>query len=559
MGIAVFGDLLRFHRLRAGLTQEELAERTGVSVRAICDMERGRARNPRLRTAELLASGLGLAGECESEFMGLARSSPRAVEPPEEVSSHTGLCALPPVVIEVTGRDRELGELRAQARLAEVGPGVRTVLVSGLPGVGKTALAVEAGHRLAHRFDGGCRFLDLRGVDADPLTPALALHRLLGAFGVEERAIPGDEEDRLALYRSLVRDRAHLLVLDNAAWEGQVRPLLEGGPGSMVLVTSRGTLAGLAARHRLSVEVLSTGPAVELLAVVAGAERVSAEPAAAARVAELCGGMPLALVIAGNRLTSRGRWTIEHLSEQLAGQRRRLSVLTAGDLRVRTAFELSYRHLPADVARVFRGLALVPGSETSVELAAVVSGLSPEVAESALEELADAGLIGTAEVPGRYTHHDLIQVFASEQLDQDEDPVVVARAAVRARAWLLRVAAKAAAWFDPDRDGDDTGPVDGPDPILDRDAAHEWLVDELPNWLGALRAARADGAHREVLESARAVYRYAESRGAGELRREVGQAGAEAARALGARPDRPWWEFAVPGGASSAGPVGVTG
>ncbi|GAA2975206.1 helix-turn-helix domain-containing protein [Actinokineospora diospyrosa] len=422
MASAAFGDLLRFHRLRVRLTQEELAERTGVSVRAIREVESGRARRPQRRTARLLAGGLGLAGDRETEFLGFTGAVQGG-----DTSPHAGMCALPPVVLEVTGRDSELHELEAQAEQAAAGPGARTVLVHGLPGVGKTALVVAAGHRLGHRFEGGCHFLDLRGMGPDPLTPAAAAHRLLAAFGVDERAVPDDEEDRLALYRSLVRDRPRLLVLDNAATEAQVRPLLAGGPGSVVLVTSRGTLAGLAVRHRLAVGVLSTEASVRLLAAVAVAGRVLAEPAAAARVARLCGGIPLALVIAGNRLTSRGRWTIEHLCGQLEGQRRRLSVLAAGDLRVRTAFELSYRHLPAEVARVFRGLALVAGRETSVELAAAVSGLPPEAAEAALEELADAGLIGIAETRGRYTHHDLIQLFAREQLECDGDPVVAAR------------------------------------------------------------------------------------------------------------------------------------
>ncbi|MBM7773270.1 transcriptional regulator with XRE-family HTH domain [Actinokineospora baliensis] len=413
MASAAFGDLLRFHRLRVRLTQEELAERTGVSVRAIREVENGRARRPQRRTARLLASGLELAGERESEFLGFAGGDQPSVA--GDIAAHAGMCALPPVVVEVTGRDSELRELEAQATAR---PG--TVLVHGLPGVGKTALAVEAGHRLVHNFEGGCHFLDLRGMSTDPLTPAAAAHQLLAAFGVNE--IPDDDEDRLALYRSVVRERPRLLVLDNAASEAQVRPLLAGGPGTMVLVTSRGTLAGLAVRHRLVLGVLSTESSVKLLAVVAGAHRVLAEPAAAARVARLCGGIPLALVIAGNRLTSRGRWTIEHLCGQLEGQRCRLSVLAAGDLRVRTAFELSYRHLPPDVARVFRGLALVAGRETSVEQAAATSGLPPAAAEAALEELADAGLIDAAETPGRYTHHDLIQLFAREQLEREEGP-----------------------------------------------------------------------------------------------------------------------------------------
>ncbi|MEU5692071.1 helix-turn-helix domain-containing protein [Actinosynnema sp. NPDC020468] len=534
MGTTAFGDFLRFYRLRAPMTQEELAERTGVSVRAISDMERGRARSPQRRTVELLSDGLGLSEEDAREFTGLARAGRRTavVEEKPDLPRLGTACALPPVLTELTGRAAEQRALDGFARDAESSPRLQIAVVHGPPGAGKTALAVDAGHRLADRFANGCLFLDLRGMDPEPLTAERAVHRLLRGFGVDERKIPSDHDDRLAFYRSLLRDRAVLLVLDNAANEAQVRPLLTTSPGSMVLVTSRNTLAGLDARHRVALELLDGERAVELLGVVAGAHRVVAEPQAARRVARLCGGVPLALLIAGNRLASRPQWSIAHLADQLEDERHRLSVLTAGDLQVRTAFEISYHQLTPAASRMFRLLALVPGPDTSPELAAVVTGEPVGVATAALEELADSSLIGISDTPGRYRGHDLLRVFARERLERDEDAAGARTTADRVRDWLLAVATKAALHFDHDQP-DQRVVIDGPDPVPDRESAHRWLAEEQAHWRGALRSAAARGEHRKVLDVATAMHWYSDLRGTGELWREVFGAGATAARALG--------------------------
>jgi len=512
-----FGDFLRFYRLRVPLTQEELAERTGVSVRALSDLERGRARNPHRRTVELLVTGLGLTGDEAGEFARLARSGDAPEHP--RTTKAGALCALPPLLTELTGREAEQRAVEEFARDAESSPLLQIAVVHGPPGVGKTALVVAAGHRLAGYFGDGCLFLDLRGM-AEPLTPEEAAHRLLRGFGLDERKIPVGAEDRLALYRSLLDDREVLLVLDNAADEAQVRPLLATSPGSVVLVTSRNTLAGLSVRRRLALALLDADRAVELLGVVAGTERVAAEPAAARQVATACGGLPLALLIAGNRLASRTQWTVAHLAEQLADERRRLSVLTAGDLQVRATFEISYHHLAPGAARMFRLLALTP--DTSAGLAAALSGQPADLAEAALEELVDASLLGISDTPGRYTTHDLLRVFARERLELDESPEDVQAAVARMRDWLLAVATRSALCFDHDR----------PKPaVADRESADHWLATE--NWLGALREAAALGEHQKVFDLASALHWYSDLRGGGDLWREVFEAGAAAARALG--------------------------
>ncbi|MFJ8959719.1 ATP-binding protein [Lentzea sp. NPDC102401] len=523
MSTTAFGDFLRFYRSRVPLTQEELAERTGLSTRAISDMERGRTLSPQFRTVQLLVGGLGLVGEEAAEFASLARTGrvAGAEERPDAPFAVTS-CSLPPVLIELTGRESEKELLDGFAADAASSSRLQIAVVHGAPGAGKTALAVDAGHRLGARFADGCVFLDLRGTD-EPLTPDKAAHRLLRSFGVDERQIPADPDDKLSLYRSQLRDRAVLLVLDNAENEAQVRPLLASSPGTLVLLTSRRTMTGLDARHRLPLELLPLNRSVELLRAVTGPERLDAEPEAAERVAELCGGLPLALLIAGNRLTSRPQWTIGHLAGQLEDERRRLSVLRAGDLQVRAAFEISYHQLGPAAATLFRRLALVTSPEVSVALAAVLV----DDAEESLEELADASLLGISETPGRYTRHDLLHVFAAERLELDDDPATVLKARTRLRHWLLDTATGAALFFDHDMPAGRAGPVH------DRDSAARWLELELENWRGALRSAAAGGEHDRVLALAQAMHWYSDMHGVGELWREVFAAGAHAARQLG--------------------------
>ncbi|RKT56637.1 ATP-binding protein [Saccharothrix australiensis] len=510
-----FGDLLRGHRRRARLTQEELADGSGVSVRAISDMERGRAKGPQRRTVEALAGVLALGPDELSALVAAAKEG-RARRPPVVVEA----CALPPDVADLTGRE---GELRALAEVADAGAATSVVVVHGPPGAGKTSLAVRAGYRFGSRFADGCFFFNLRGMDARPVHPTEVVHRMLLALGVERP--PASEAERSDLYRELLRGRSTLLVLDNAADEAQVRPLLATGRGSLVLVTSRQVLGGLEAVTRLGLDVLGPAESVDLLAAIAGRSRVAAEQAAAARVAKLCGHLPLALRIAGNRLAARPKWTVAHLAGQLADERRRLSALTAGDLQVRAAFEISYRQLDAKAALLFRRLSLAPGASCTPDLAAVAAGVDRFAAEDGLEELVDMSLLDTAETPGRYVFHDLVRVFAHERLvDEEPDHEESRRHVVRS---LLRTAVAAAGFFGPD--ARDT-PVDS---LRDKEEADAWLTAETENWLGALRWAAGRGMHREVLDLATAVHWYSDQRGRGETWEEVFTAGVAAARALG--------------------------
>ncbi|MEU6150028.1 helix-turn-helix domain-containing protein [Actinosynnema sp. NPDC047251] len=508
-----FGDLLRKHRRHGKLTQEELAEGSGVSVRAISDMERGRAKGPQRRTVEALAAVLELDRD-ESDALVAAAKEGRVRRQPAVAP-----CALPPDVTDLTGREPELAALTEAA-----GAGTTSVVVvHGPPGAGKTALAVRAGYLLGPKFADGCFFFDLRGMDARPVLPTEVVHRMLLALGVEHP--PPGEAERSDLYRELLRSRSTLIVLDNAADEAQVRPLLATGLGSLVLVTSRQVLGGLEAVARLGLDVLERDDSVALLGAIAGRSRVAAEDAAAREVARLCGHLPLALRIAGNRLAGRPKWTVAHLAGQLADERRRLTALTAGDLQVRTAFEMSYRQLDGKAALLFRRLSLAPGATVTPELAAVAAGVDRYAAEDTLEDLVDMSLLDSADTPGRYAFHDLVRVFAGERLAREEPDHDDTRR--RVVSWLLGTAVAAAGFFGPEARTEPAGPLRG------RADADAWLSAESGNWLGALRWAAAHGLHREVLDLATAVHWYSDQRGTGDTWVEVFTAGVSAARALG--------------------------
>ncbi|GLZ42731.1 helix-turn-helix domain-containing protein [Actinokineospora sp. NBRC 105648] len=534
---STFAALLSAHRRAVGLTQEELAEKSGVSTRAISDLERGRVRRPQRRTGQALASALALGGAELEQFLGSggyqAIEADHAPEEPRPAIDRP-LRGLPPEV-DLAGRETELAQL-----LRHAGPSPRhtavVIGVHGPPGVGKTAFAVSAGHRLVDRYPDGCVFLNLRGMDTDRLSPEHALGRLLVTLGIAEGKLPDGVEDRAGLYRSLLRDRRMLLVLDNAADEAQVRPLVPSSAGTLVLVTSRRVLSGLEAVVRVPLAVLRGDAAVRLLGSIIGARRAAAEPEATARVADLCGNLPLALRIAGNRLVTRPHWPVAHLVAQLEDQRRRLTALTAGDLQVRSAFEVSYRQCDRSTQAVFRLLSLVPAPEVSVEAVAVLAEVDPDTAERRLDELVEASLLEPGHVPGRYTSHDLLRVFAGERLALEETPPRIRAAELRVVHWALSVGTGAGMLLSPPSDTADE-PTPGAVGLTTRAEAVDWLDNEQPRWLCAVRRGMELGRYEEVLAFSRAMHWYSEIRADPELWREVFAHGVAAARALGRRRD----------------------
>ena len=306
-----FGTLLRAHRTRMPLTQEELAERAELSERTLRNLEADRIRRPYPDTVRRLADALALAGEERQDFEAAARDltvgSATAVAGSRSGPLGPVPCQLPPDVADFTGRSEQIALVREllYGTAADRPATVVVSAVAGKAGVGKTALAVHVAHQLRDAFPDGQLYVNLHGATQHPLQPIMVLGRFLRALGLDGAMIPTDQDEREALYRARLADRRVLVVLDDAASEAQVRPLLPGTPGCAVLVTSRARLVGLEGARLLDLEVLHTEQAVELLARILGAGRVAAEPDAAAAIVGYCGQLPLAVRIAGARLAAR--------------------------------------------------------------------------------------------------------------------------------------------------------------------------------------------------------------------------------------------------------------
>lgn len=233
-------------------------------------------------------------------------------------------------------------------------------MISGQAGVGKTALALHAAHRLRPAFPDGQLYANLRGSHPQPFDPRDVLGRFLVSLGVDGRTVPETLEQRSQLFRTRLAGRRVLVVLDDAVAEAQVRPLLPGTASSAVLVTTRHRLLGVEAAHRLDLEVLEPDDSVHLLATVVGQSRIADEAGAAREIARLCGHLPLALRVAGAKLAAKGHWSLGKLVDRLSAERHRLDELVAGDLEVRASIELSYRGCDEGGRRLFRLLGVLP-------------------------------------------------------------------------------------------------------------------------------------------------------------------------------------------------------
>ncbi|MGA5639509.1 ATP-binding protein [Streptomyces cinereoruber] len=525
-----FASLLSVLRRRAGLSREELAHLAGVSVRALADMERGRTRGPQRRTVAALVAALAPAGaEAEALERAAAAGRPRPKQAP---LAQAGL-RLPRDVRDFTARQADLDRLRALAEDTDAGvPPV--VLVTGQPGLGKTAFAVRAAHALADRYPDGRFAVDLRGTRADPAEPREVLGTLLRACGVAEAAVPQDTGGRADLFRTVVEDRRVLLLLDDAADEEQIRPLLPATGSALTLVTSRNALTGLEGAHRLALGLLRREESVALLGRIIGPDRVAAEAQAARDLTDLCGQLPLAVRIAAQRLAARPQERLAKLAALLADEERRLDVLRAGDLQVRAAFALSYGQLDPQARRVLRRSTLAAGPDFSPRTAALLAGTTLRQAERCAEELADRGLLLPDPAAERYRFHDLLRLFAAELLAED-DPAELARAQGETARWTLARAGAAALHFDPERP-----PVGDPDAATaphGPEEARAWLEAERAQWLDALHRTLADGHHREVLDAAEAMHWFSDRVQHWEQWAEVFRCSVAAARALGSRRD----------------------
>ena len=451
-----------------------------------------------------LASELGLDPGDELRRLELAilRADPALDGPQPTLASVVPAPAqLLPDIAGFTGRGGDLSALTSL--LDQNGDAVPVVIAAivGSAGVGKTTLATHWAHQIAHRFPDGQLFVDLRGHSPGPrMRPVDALAQFLRALGVSAERVPVDMAEAAAMYRSLLAGRRALVLLDNAANVDQVRPLLPGSAGCLVLVTSREKLGGLVASHgahRLTLDVLTPSESVELLACTASARRVATEPAAAAELARLCGGLPLALRIAAANLSDHPHRTIADYVVELAGGNRLAALQIDGDEQtaVRTAFDLSYAGLGAEARDLFRLLGLVPGPDFTDEAAAVLADIAPADARRLLSRLVAAHLIIPC-APNRFMFHDLLRLYAVERAATG-DETLRQGAWERLCRWYLYSADAAARLSYPGRLRLPVPPAEAGQPRAGLDnnptAAMAWLDTERPNLLAVVDRAATTG------------------------------------------------------------------
>ncbi|MFJ9039703.1 BTAD domain-containing putative transcriptional regulator [Streptomyces sp. NPDC102406] len=483
----------QYHRTRTQLA-EELGVDPGSALREAY--------------AEILAGGQDRPAAAAPE------PEPAPTPEPEPAPAADGPDLLPRAPRGFVGRDRELAAITATARREHA-----VVVITGPAGVGKSAVALHWAHTARERYD-GVLFADLHGFsdegtgtgDACPET-ADVLREFLIALGTPPRDLPDTPGALAAAYRRRTENRRPLVVLDNARTAAQVRPLLPAGPGSAVLVTSRLRLDGLAVSElarTVDIGVLDGPASATLLAAATGAgaeDRLAAEPAAAARLADLCAGLPLALRVVAARINARPQWPLAPLAEELADEQRRLALLDVDDTGVAAALRLTLLALPADARLLFHHLGDLPGPDLDRYAAAALTATTPADAATALDRLAAAHLV-TERTPGRYGMHDLVRLYArgpardhlrlpapapgSGTAEPPGEPLV------RLLDHYVRTTLRAAAVAEPDDRPCCAPPPDartdrGGPPLPDRASALAWFAGQRENLTAAAGAAFAAG------------------------------------------------------------------
>ncbi|WP_460956646.1 AfsR/SARP family transcriptional regulator [Parasphingorhabdus pacifica] len=457
---------------------------------------------------------------------------------------------LPPAPAGFVGRSREISALDRMLDERERGSANLLAVLTGTAGVGKSALAVVWSRRVAQWFPDGQLYASLRGFDSEraPLSPGEALTSMLKTLGVAADAIPIDLDDRTALYRSLLAQRRVLVLLDNARDSEQVRPLLPGSSESLVVVTSRRRLDGLVVRSGarvLPMETLPTETALELLDRAGSPGRSASEPAAARELAELCGGLPLALRIAAARLAANPARGVSDLVDELHDESNRLHAfdIDDADTSVRRAFDISYRSLHPTQAATFRLLGLVPGHTFTVHAVAALCDTDQATARRRLRALALAHLVTEPE-SDRFGMHDLLRLYARDLLaaSGEESPTAAGpseedwQALRRLLHYYLVVADHARRFLRPARDeldfsAESTGTARPS--IENRIEALEWFDAEWPNVVAAVRAANSDGLHEYAWPLVRLQFNYLAVRCPWEDWIQIYTDGLDSARAVG--------------------------
>ncbi|WP_165435873.1 AfsR/SARP family transcriptional regulator [Micromonospora violae] len=471
---------------------------SGRPAEALTVFERGR---------QILADELGVDPNADLRNLHAAilrGTYDKTAEPSDEPPAPHPVAARAPRLLphtphEFTGRTEELRLLQKAAS-----NGTSTLAISaidGMGGVGKTALAIRFAHEISDDFPDGQFFVDLRGFTngKEPLTPEQALGVLLRDAGLSVESVESDGAGRAAQWRSLMAGKQALVVLDNAVDAAQVRPLLPGTGGSLVVITSRRRLVSLEGAVPLSVDTLPLDDGIALFRQVCGEDRSRLDDEAVAEVVRLCGQLPLATRIAAARFRHRPTWSIDDLVRQLRHQHTRTRLLASGDRSVVVALSLSYRHLTTTQQRIFRLLSQHPATEFDGYSVAALAGISVPEAEASLEALFDDNVVLQPRA-GRYQLHDLIRDAAQQLHEQYGASTDGRRAAERvvdyylslARAWCGPLAIRPFA-FEAEQEVRETLP-ERPPGVTVREA----LEGERVNFVAAIRLALREGMHRRV-------------------------------------------------------------
>lgn len=352
---------------------------------------------------------------------------------------------LPADIADLTGRRETIAELTELLSSPAAGPSVPVVVVTGTGGVGKSVLAVHVAHQVCDMFPDGQLFVNLTG-SGPPVDPAEVLMRFLRALGMPDTAIPEGLEQRAEIYRSLLAERRMLVVLDDLADEAQLSALLPGSTSCRVLITSRSRLPGVPGAHRVEIGMLPRAEAVQLLSQIAGMDRVGAEREAAETITRLCGGLPLALRVAGVRLAARPHWPLERLVDRLADETRRLDELEHGALSVRATLGSSLQSLRPDEHRLLTRLVLLDVPTVAAWMGAAMLGAGPLELEESLERLVEAQLLDVCpdeRGATRYRVPELVRVFARQHAVRQEPADDIDEARRRFVGALLHLAEEA--------------------------------------------------------------------------------------------------------------------